>query len=99
MSIPLSRRTFYKDIQHLFRTIESSTDSQASIEGLDSTSVRIALRPQKGINAHAVFYMDITEGCAYPINPPNLHFASPIFHPNISPEGSICINILSEWKR
>ncbi|VDL19794.1 unnamed protein product [Hymenolepis diminuta] len=98
MSIRTQRRTFYRDVQNLYRNIESSTNGQASIEEFDDTSIKVALRPTEGINAHAVFYMNIKAADGYPIDPPDLQFASPIFHPNIDSEGSICINMLDNWE-
>lgn len=60
MSIRTQRRTFYRDVQNLYRNIESSTNGQASIEEFDDTSIKVALRPTEGINAHAVFYMNVS---------------------------------------
>ena len=35
----------------------------------------------------------------YPIDPPNISFRTPIFHPNVSSNGRICLNILKhgDW--
>jgi ubiquitin-conjugating enzyme E2 G2 len=30
----------------------------------------------------------------YPLNPPKMKFTSEIFHPNIYPDGRVCISIL-----
>ena len=30
----------------------------------------------------------------YPLNPPTMRFTSKIFHPNIYPDGRVCISIL-----
>ena len=30
----------------------------------------------------------------YPLNPPSMRFTSKIFHPNIYPDGKVCISIL-----
>ena len=30
----------------------------------------------------------------YPLNPPKMRFISKIFHPNIYPDGRVCISIL-----
>ncbi|VUZ40107.1 unnamed protein product, partial [Hymenolepis diminuta] len=51
------QRTFYKDLQQPHRSIETSTDRQASVVGIDETSVRGALHPKAGLTVHAVFYM------------------------------------------
>ncbi|VUZ50225.1 unnamed protein product [Hymenolepis diminuta] len=57
MSRPGTQRTFYKDLQQLHKTIETSTDGQAEIIGIDEMTVRVALKPKTGYNAHAVFTM------------------------------------------
>jgi ubiquitin-conjugating enzyme E2 A len=31
---------------------------------------------------------------SYPIAPPNAHFVTPIFHPNISSQGDVCVDVL-----
>ncbi|KAM7539109.1 hypothetical protein Aperf_G00000053967 [Anoplocephala perfoliata] len=94
-----TRRSFAKDLQDLFRKIDSSTDGQAAIERFDEQSITVALKPKVGINAHAVFHMLIRANSSYPTFPPELVFSSPIFHPNIdSAYGSICLNFLNDWQ-
>lgn len=46
-----------------------------------------------------VFKLKITFPDNYPFAPPSVYFKTKVFHPNISPEGDICLNILkkSEW--
>lgn len=40
--------------------------------------------------------IDIPEN--YPFKPPNFRFETKVFHPNISPSGAICLDILkNEW--
>jgi ubiquitin-protein ligase len=35
----------------------------------------------------------------YPIRPPTVKFVTPVFHPNVTKEGGICLNLLKEdWK-
>ncbi|VDL58766.1 unnamed protein product [Hymenolepis diminuta] len=60
MSRPGTQRTFYKDLQQLHKTIETSTDGQAEIIGIDEMTVRVALKPKTGYNAHAVFTMTVS---------------------------------------
>ncbi|KAL5965359.1 Ubiquitin-conjugating enzyme E2 PEX4 [Taenia solium] len=94
-----TQRTFFKDLQQLYRTIETSTDGQAAIAGSDEMSVRVLLRPKSGCNAHAEFILDIKCTSSYPRDPPEVTFGSPIFHPNIdSATGSVCLNFFSEWE-
>ncbi|CAD7926787.1 unnamed protein product [Amoebophrya sp. A120] len=64
---------------------------------------RIALRaPDRTPYAKAIFYLHCdfvnrTSGeSKYPFEPPKLQFATPIFHPNVSQRGKICLNTLNE---
>ncbi|KAM3171196.1 hypothetical protein ACTXT7_017102 [Hymenolepis weldensis] len=99
MSQPGTQRTFYKDLQQLHKTIETSTDGQAEIIGIDEMTVRVALKPKTGYNAHAVFAMTIQCQGAYPRTVPKVTFNSPIFHPNIDAKmGYICLSLLNEWQ-
>ncbi|KAL5965585.1 Ubiquitin-conjugating enzyme E2-22 kDa [Taenia solium] len=95
MSRSTIQRTFFKDLQQLYRTIEASTDGQATVTGIDEMSVRVLLRPKHGCNAHAEFILIIKCTSSYPWNGPEVTFSSPIFHPNIdSIGGSICLSLL-----
>ncbi|KAJ3169443.1 Ubiquitin-conjugating enzyme E2 G2 [Irineochytrium annulatum] len=56
---------------------------EALISGPDDT-------PYEG----GIFTATITFPRDYPLSPPVMKFTSPIFHPNVYPDGTVCISIL-----
>jgi ubiquitin-protein ligase len=47
---------------------------------------------------HGVFTVKLQFGHDYPQSPPKAHFVTKMFHPNVSPQGEICVNTLKkDW--
>ena len=60
MSRKVINQCFIKDLDELYRRIDTSTNGQAYVLGLNWMSVMVALQPQSGFNAHALFNMTVS---------------------------------------
>lgn len=58
----------------------------------------IIIGPQGTPYEGGTYFLDITFPNNYPQNPPRIIFKTPIYHPNISTQGSICLDLLkNNW--
>lgn len=52
--------------------------------------------PNESPYAGGIFKLDIHFTTEYPFKPPNIHFETKIYHPNINSSGLICLDILKD---
>jgi len=52
--------------------------------------------PAKSVYEGGVFHLNIDFPTDYPFKPPKINFITKIYHPNISENGSICLDILKQ---
>ncbi|KAI9229188.1 MAG: putative E2 ubiquitin-conjugating enzyme [Piptocephalis tieghemiana] len=59
----------------------------------------MTIKPDEGYYQGGTFHFTFTISPEYPHQPPKVLCTQKIYHPNIDPEGKICLNILREdWK-
>jgi ubiquitin-conjugating enzyme E2 D/E len=56
----------------------------------------LIIGPSDSPYAGGMFKLEINFPVNYPFTPPKLTFSTKIYHPNISPNGSICLDILKD---
>lgn len=60
--------------------------------------VHVTINPQSGPYMRGTFRFSITYPLTYPFYPPRVRCLERVFHPNITPEGAVCLNILRlDW--
>ncbi|KAI7844741.1 hypothetical protein COHA_001625 [Chlorella ohadii] len=63
---------------------ERLTELEAQIQG-----------PKDTVYEGGLFHLSVDIPARYPFEPPKVKFVTPIYHPNIDPEGRICLDILN----
>jgi ubiquitin-conjugating enzyme E2 D/E len=91
-----------KRIQKELMIIQNDAIPGISASPIDETNIfewdAIICGPEDTPYYGGVFKLKLVFPMEYPFRPPNIIFKTPIYHPNISPSGNICLDILKkEW--
>ena len=89
----------YKRLQNELRDILKDTTGKllANMIGNDITKWRaIIFGPEDTPYENGTFVLNIEFGKDYPFKPPIVKFVTKVYHPNISLEGYICMDILKD---
>ncbi|CAF3022327.1 unnamed protein product [Rotaria sp. Silwood2] len=101
MTTPSSKRIL-SEIENL-RTLATDNNPSSvqflldttSVENLESSVILGRILPNSQIYNQAAFQIEIKLIIPYPFKPPEVRFITPIYHPNVSDDGKISINILN----
>ncbi|TKY85948.1 hypothetical protein EX895_004773 [Sporisorium graminicola] len=100
MVSPTTIKSLLRELTHL--ASNPSDDIRVSLSESDILSFSGWIRGPSGTPYASGFFritFDFTD-IDFPANPPRCRFATPIFHPNVSKAGEICVSSLKkDWKR
>lgn len=92
----MSLRRIQKELSDITRDPPSSCSAgpvdENNLYEWQATMMGPADSPYSG----GVFFLHITFPTDYPFKPPKVSFTTKIYHPNINPNGSICLDILKD---
>ena len=93
-----SNKRVLEDIKNLVEMSQTNKDIIHSIEICDINVMGphyVCLKgPKDTPYENGIFKLKIVIPDAYPFQPPHVTFITTIYHPNIAPDGFICIDIL-----
>ena len=86
-------------IQAEYKDVRSEPPENVSAGPIDENNLYIweatILGPSNSPYAGGIFKLNILFPNDYPFKPPKIKFTTPIYHPNINKQGSICLDILT----
>ena len=91
--VPVRDKLLIKEVEELERTIPSFV--AVKFDNPDRLyDFRVVISPEEGdwMGGHFRFHVQVPEG--YNIEPPTVTCQSKLWHPNITPEGEVCLSLL-----
>jgi len=93
--VPVRDKLLIKEVEELERTIPSFV--AVKFDNPDRLyDFRVVISPEEGdwMGGHFRFHVQVPEG--YNIEPPTVTCQSKLWHPNITPEGEVCLSLLRQ---
>ncbi|KAJ6647746.1 Ubiquitin-conjugating enzyme E2 S [Pseudolycoriella hygida] len=95
---PQTIRQVVKEMHEI--SLNSPEGIEVQINDADVTDIHALIQGPEGTPyAGGVFRVKLQLGKDFPASPPKAFFKTRIFHPNVAPNGEICVNTLKrDWK-
>lgn len=97
----LSPQTIRQVIKEMHEIATNAPEGiKVQINDADVTDIQAVLQGPAGTPyAGGAFRVKLALGKDFPTTPPKAYFLTKIFHPNVAPNGEICVNTLKrDWK-
>eukprot|EP00931_Biecheleriopsis_adriatica_P055773 TRINITY_DN33043_c0_g1_i1.p1 TRINITY_DN33043_c0_g1~~TRINITY_DN33043_c0_g1_i1.p1 ORF type:complete len:216 (+),score=32.01 TRINITY_DN33043_c0_g1_i1:44-691(+) len=90
-------RRLQKELERMQKEPVVGIEAKPNGEDLHRWTAQI-LGPEGSVYEGGSFEVDMQIPARYPMEPPKLKFRTPIFHPNVSNSGDICLDVLkNHW--
>lgn len=97
----LSPQTIRQVIKEMHEIATNAPEGiKVQLNDADVTDIQAVLQGPAGTPyAGGAFRVKLALGRDFPATPPKAYFLTKIFHPNVAPNGEICVNTLKrDWK-
>lgn len=89
----MTTKRLCKELQNFMKDPPANCSAKLINDDIKHWSATI-IGPKDSPYDGGIFNLDITFSEEYPFRPPNIQFITKVYHPNISKNGTICLDIL-----